>query len=102
MALEGHSTTRRQQRPQTPETLVLCIRPDGAIEGLYDDDLRLDELGRLEIRRASSVEFDDATGEWVATTPSGQIIARDRSRAACIRKEIEFFQAAFRRGFRVF
>lgn len=79
---------------------MLCVRPDGSIEGLYSDEMRLDEVGDIEVRRASNVEFDAASGEWVAETPDGQVIGRARLRSECIRKEVEFLQAALRAGHR--
>lgn len=91
-----------QQNQETNDTLVLCVRPGGTIEGLYDDDLALHELGDIEIRRASSVEYDQASGEWVAATEDGTVIGRARRRAACILQEIRHFQAAFLAGFRPF
>jgi hypothetical protein len=52
--------------------MFVSIRPDGAIEFVYDDALRgLFALGRVTIRRASHVE-PTSDGRWTADLgPSG-------------------------------
>ena len=47
----------------TKETHRFQIRPDGTIEGLYQEVLTLDTCGDRTIRRASSVEPSD-DGSW--------------------------------------
>jgi hypothetical protein len=45
----------------------IFIRPDGAAQCLYGEDINLSALGSLEIRRASHVEPDPAKpGYWLA------------------------------------
>ena len=41
----------------------LLIDPRGTVSFIYDETLDLSSMGRLEIRRASSVE-PDAHGDW--------------------------------------
>jgi len=45
--------------------LHLVIQPGGRVSCLYDESIRLEELGRVRIRRASHVE-PDAAGMWHA------------------------------------
>jgi hypothetical protein len=37
----------------------LRISPDGCIRGLWTDDVGFAELGTMQVRRASHVEFDE-------------------------------------------
>ena len=58
---------------------------------VYDDRFRplLEALGPLQVRRASEVEFDQATGDWIAThLETGQMIARGKNRAEVITAEV--------------
>ena len=47
----------------------LRISPDGRIRGLWDDEVRLGELGVMRVRRASHVEFDDRLQCWTVREP---------------------------------
>lgn len=47
--------------------MKLYVRPDGAAQCLYSDDISLTTLGHLDIKRASHVEPDPAApGQWYA------------------------------------
>jgi hypothetical protein len=56
---------------------------------LYTDEIDLYELGVIgEVRRASTVEFDEAGQEWMVVTPNGEVVHRDRNRELAIAWEI--------------
>ena len=62
---------------------------------VYDDRwaVLFQALGPVEITRASEVEWDDATQEWVAThKETGAVIARGKNRAEVIKKEISWLE----------
>ena len=42
----------------------LRITPDGRITGLWNDDVDFPDIGRLNIRRASHIEFDNRLQQW--------------------------------------
>ncbi len=68
----------------------------GTAEAVYDDRWRCiyEALGVLSVRRASEVEFDALSGEWVAThCASGQIIGRGRGRSRVIAQEVVWLEA---------
>ena len=70
---------------------VLTIAPDGSIECLWTETLPLETLGTLHVRRASNVEFNEATQQWeviLATAPDVVAFSHS-SRAACIAWEVE-------------
>jgi hypothetical protein len=70
-------------------------------QAVYDDRLRpiLEALGTMHISRATDVEFEPQTGDWVARLRStGQEIARSKSRAECIRAEVQYLNQILKEG----
>lgn len=73
----------------------LVIHADGTAEAVYSDRFRcvLEALGDLQVTRASEVEFEPQTGEWVARhAMTGQEIGRDRNRSEAIRQEVVWLE----------
>ncbi len=54
---------------------VLLIDAAGAVRGLYTELIPLAPLGRLQVRRASTVEFDNGRQGWTVTFPDGGRLA---------------------------
>jgi hypothetical protein len=70
-------------------------------QAVYDDRLRpiLEALGAMYVTRATDVEFEPETGDWVARLRStGQEIARSKQRAECIRAEIQYLTQILEKG----
>lgn len=61
---------------------------------VYDDRFLplLEALGVSSIQRASDVEFDNLSGEWVATHRFGVEIARGKNREEVIKQEVEWIE----------
>ena len=72
-----------------PEECALVVHPDGHIVGMYSDNVPWAEIGRITaMPRASRVEWDVTTQEWVARDArTGTVVARGRSRQAVLRDE---------------
>ena len=70
---------------------VLTFNPDGTAQGLYTEAIPLDALGRLRIRRASTIEFDDALQEWEVRDPTGAKLYQSPGRQRCLDWEREHF-----------
>ena len=70
---------------------VLTFNPDGTAEGLYTETIPLHTLGRLSVQRASTIEFDHSTQEWVVRSPEGAELYQSPSRQQCLDWERDFF-----------
>ncbi len=67
----------------------------GEARAVYCDRFRsiLEAMGALQVHRATDVEFESASGEWVAThRESGQVIGRGRNRSEVVRHEVEWLE----------
>ena len=73
---------------------VLRFRPDGTGSCLYTEALDLASLGRLRIRRASRVEFDNDSQLWRVWDRDGGELYSSPSRTDCLRWERDWFDAA--------
>lgn len=73
---------------------VVSLR-GGEARAVYSDRFRsiLEAMGALQVHRATDVEFERATGEWVAThRASGQVIGRGRNRGEVAAQEVAWLE----------
>ena len=72
-------------------TAILEFASDGSGQCLHTDLIPLQELGRLSVRRASTVEFCETIQEWVVMLPNDNyaILFHDKSRQSCLDWESE-------------
>ena len=70
---------------------ILTLDPQGTITGLYTELIELNQLGHLEITRATTIEFNASTQQWEVRDAAGTILHRDPSRSCCLAWEIEHF-----------
>lgn len=77
------------------------IRPDGIIEGLHTDAVPLQELGRLNVARATNVEFDSVRQEWVVSLPDGTEVFFHPERKKALDWERIYCEACLYDGYRV-
>jgi hypothetical protein len=73
-------------------TIQITFTPDGTAHCLWTDAICLHELGRLEITRASQIEFNNHTQQWEVKDRRGRVRFIARSRAACLEWEHENLQ----------
>ena len=72
--------------------IQISFTPDGIAHCLWTDAISLHELGRLEITRASNIEFNNATQQWEVKDRKGKGRFIARSRSACLEWEQENLQ----------
>ena len=70
---------------------VLVFDPHGVGRGLYTELIDLQQLGPLEIERASQIEFDAQSQCWEVRDRAGVVQYRSPSRQACLDWEQEAF-----------
>jgi hypothetical protein len=71
---------------------TISFTSDGTAHCLWTDAISLHDLGRLEITRASQIEFNDATQQWEVIDRRGRVRFFAKSRAACLEWEHENLQ----------
>ena len=71
---------------------TIQFTPDGSAHCLWTDAISLHGLGRLEITRASNIEFDNVTQHWEVKDRRGKVRLIARSRTACLEWEHENLQ----------
>ena len=65
----------------------------GTVSAVYSDLLPKLNLGNMEIKRASNVEFNTDKQEWEAHTPENELIAHGPFRDQVIKDEVKVIEA---------
>ncbi len=68
------------------------FNPDGTAVCLWTDAVPLQEIGRLEITRASNIEFKNTSQPWEVIDRESRVRFFARSRAACLEWEQQNLQ----------
>ena len=75
--------------------ITIAFKPDGSAQCVWRDEIPRLRLGKLSVKRASNVEFNEATEEWeVRLVGSTEVIHSEPTRAGAIAWEIEFIENA--------
>jgi hypothetical protein len=72
---------------------VITFVPDGTARCLWTEAVPLHELGRLEVTRASNIEFNNSTQRWELKDRTGKVRFVAQSRSACLQWEQHHLQA---------
>ncbi len=70
-------------------THIITFKPGGTAHCLWNEALPLQELGRLDLQRASTIEFNHTAQVWevrLASVPEGVAFAHT-SRESCLHWE---------------
>lgn len=70
----------------------ISFKPDGTAQCLWTEVLPLHELGRLEITRASNIEFNNTTQQWEVKDQKGKVRYIAMSRSSCLEWEQQNLQ----------
>jgi len=68
---------------------TIQFNSDGTALCLWTEAVPLHELGRLEITRATNIEFNNASQQWEVKGGRGRVRFFARSRSACLEWEQE-------------
>jgi len=68
---------------------TIQFNSDGTALCLWTEAVPLHELGRLEITRATNIEFNNSTQQWEVKDRRGRVRFFARSRVACLKWEQE-------------
>ena len=67
--------------------IVITFNPNGTGSCLYTELIDLHSIGRLEVSRASNIEFNNQTQRWEVKNLQGKALYFPRSRSACLEWE---------------
>lgn len=79
------------------ETASLVFRPDGLCVGLYTEVIDLSKIGRLSVRRASRIDFDDERQVWRVRDRRGFPLFTSPCRQECLEWERLYFDRRIER-----
>ena len=72
--------------------IAITFTPDGTGHALYTEAINLAGIGPLDIRRATTIEFDNVTQYWRVKDPTGFALFNSPSRQACLDWERQYLQ----------
>jgi hypothetical protein len=67
--------------------ITISFTPEGTAHCLWTEALPLHEIGRLQVTRASNIEFNNTTQKWEVKDRRGRVRFIARSRSACLEWE---------------
>lgn len=67
----------------------LVFGPDGRVHGLYTEVIDLNRIGRLQIQRATTIEYCNEQQLWQVRNLCGAILFSHPSRQQCLNWEFE-------------
>lgn len=70
----------------------IIFTPDGKGRCLYSEIIDLSGIGPLSMRRATTIEFDNAIQHWVVRDPDGTELFSNPSRQVCLDWEREHLE----------
>lgn len=70
---------------------VLTFDVDGVVRCLHTDAIPLQSIGTLEVHRATTIEFNASTQQWVVKDAEGVILHSNPSRSCCLAWELDRF-----------
>lgn len=72
-------------------TAAIVFKPDGTGLGLYTEIIDLAEIGRLKLKRASNIVFDDRKQAWRVKDRRGFPLFTAPTRRECLAWEQQYF-----------
>ena len=72
---------------------IITFDANGSAHCLWTEAVPLHELGRLEIQRASNVEFNNGSQKWEVRDRNGKLRFFSKSRSECLEWEQQNLQS---------
>ena len=72
-------------------TAVLTFDSSGTGSCLYTELIDLQQVGSLQMERASTIEFNQSEQVWEVRSSAGELLCSNRSRAVCLAWEQQHF-----------
>ena len=72
---------------------VLTFTANGEGHGLYTEAIELGAIGRLTLRRATTIEFNEAVQKWEVRDAGGALLHTHPSREECLAWEHRHFNS---------
>jgi len=72
---------------------VLTFTANGEGQCLYTEAIELSAIGRLTIRRATTIEFNETSQQWEVRDAGGALLHTHPSRGACLAWEHRHFNS---------
>jgi hypothetical protein len=77
---------------------TISFHPDGTALCLWTEAVPLHELGRLEITRASNIDFNNTDQKWEVIDRKGRVRFVAKSRSACLEWDQKNLQPEYSTG----
>jgi hypothetical protein len=72
---------------------VLTFAPNGEGQCLYTEAIELSAIGRLTLRRATTIEFNETSQQWEVRDAGSALLHTHPSREACLAWEHRHFNS---------
>ena len=72
---------------------VLTFTANGEGQCLYTEAIALGSIGRLTLRRATTIEFNESSQQWEVRDAGGALLHTHPSREACLAWEHRHFNS---------
>lgn len=72
--------------------ITISFTPAGTAHCLWTEALPLHEIGRLQVTRATNIEFNNSKQQWEVKDRRGKVRFIARSRSACLEWEHQNLQ----------
>ncbi len=73
--------------------MTISFHADGSATALWREHIDLAQLGRLEMSRATAIDFNEAEQVWQVRTPDGRtVLFSNTSRNTCLAWEDAHFE----------
>ena len=73
--------------------ITITFTPDGTGRALYTEDIDLGRIGRLSVKRATTIEFHNETQYWRVKDRTGFAMFRSLSRQECLDWERKYLNS---------